>query len=80
MDGLLLEVCWRMRGRSGCIFKCGIYVTMPNLVAVVVIGDDGRDVSLVFSHAVQDIEAARQLAESARQLVLAKGTFNELLN
>ncbi len=75
---MLLEVCWRMRGRSDCIFTCRIYETMPNLLEVVVIGDGGRDV--VFSHAVQDIEVARKLAESWRQLVLAKGTFNELLH
>ena len=80
MEGVLLEVCWRMRGRSGYVFKCGIYVAMPYLVQAVVIVDDGRDLSLVSSHTVQDIEVARKLAESARQIVLAKGTFHELLH
>ena len=77
---MLLEVCWRMRGRSGCVFKCGIYVTMPNLLEIAVIRCDGRDVSLVFSQPVKDIDVARKLAECWRQTVLARGTFNELLN
>ena len=47
---MLLEVCWRMRGRSDYVFRCGIYRTMPNLVEVAVIRGDGRDVSIVFSH------------------------------
>ena len=80
MDGVLLEVCWRMRGRSGCIFTCRIFVTAPNLLEVAVTRGDGRDVSIVFSQIVKDIEVARKLAECWRQTVLARGTFNELLN
>jgi hypothetical protein len=80
MDGVLLEVCWRMRRRSGCVFKCGIYVTTPNLLKVVVVEDQGRDGPIVFSQEVQDIEVARKLAESSRLIVLAKETFNQLLH
>ena len=77
---MLLEVCWRMRGRSDYVFRCGIYRTMPNLLEVAVIRRDGRHVAIVFSQPVKDIEVARKLAECWRQTVLARGTFNELLN
>ena len=80
MDRELLEFCWRVQGRNDGIFRCGIFLTMPNLLHVTVIQGDGRDVSLVFSHTVNDIKVARNLAECCRHMVLAKATFNEVLH
>ena len=80
MDGVLLEVCWRMRGRSDYVFSCGIYRTMRDLLEVAVTRGNGRGVSIVFSQTVEDIGVARTLAEGWRQTLLARGTFNELLN
>ena len=80
MDRELLEACWRVQGGSDSVFRCGIFLTMPNLLQVAVIRGDGREASLVFSHTVNDIDVARKLAECCRHMVLAKATFNELLH
>jgi hypothetical protein len=66
----LLETCWRVRGPSGRVITCGRYVTdAPDLE--VRAGFSKRD--LLRSERTPEINSARDVAETWRQAVLAKG-------
>ena len=78
MEGLLVETCWRMRGPSGGVFTCGIYRLDTGFIEVRVSG--AEDSSLVFAHALLDIDTARRMAIGWRTTLIASGTFSELLH
>ena len=78
MEALLVETCWRMRGPSGGVFTCGIYQLDKGFIEIRVSGAD--DSSVVFAHALLDIETARRMAIGWRTTLIATATFSELLH
>ena len=78
MEGVLVETCWRMRGLSGGVFTCGIYRADTGLIEIRV--SSGEESKVVFTHALLDIDTARQVAMGWRTALTATGTFSELLH
>lgn len=70
----LLEPCWRFRGPTRRVVSCGIYTTDVGLE--VRAGYSAED--LLRSERAHDLGAARQVAETWRQAVIAKGGFEPL--
>ena len=79
MDGTLLETCWRVRGRSGCIFSCSLYRIELGTLELRIEHHEQEVRTIVLSQAVAQISSARDLAALWRETVL-KGHFVELLH
>jgi hypothetical protein len=70
----LVELCWRMKGPSDKVLQCGIYRSAaPGVEVRAGYGDD-----LQRSERVRRSNQAREIADTWKALVLAKGGFTEL--
>ena len=74
-----METCWRVRGRSGCVFTCAIYQGALGRLELRVEHNDAGEDTLVFCQPVGNMNAARELAGVFRETVLT-GPFDELLD
>ena len=68
-----LEMCWRLRSRSGSLIECGIYMSGVWIDVRFNLGED-----IVYSQVVPTIESGRQVAERWRVAILAKGGVEEI--
>ena len=69
-----LEKCWRVVGRTGSEFQCGIYLDGYHLEVRVSYGDNA---GVMQSRLVGDIDAGRKLAHQWLRTVLEVERFEE---
>ena len=70
-----LEKCWRVVGRTGSVFQCGIYPDGHHLEVRVSYGDNA---GVMQSRLVEDIHAGRKLAHQWLRTVLEVERFEEM--
>jgi hypothetical protein len=70
-----LETCWRMRGPSGRILSCAI---VRDAASGLDVRAGYAEDDLLWSQRTAEIGTAREIAETWRQAVIAKGGFVEV--